>query len=190
MLSRIYPVAVGVWALAVIIFAKPLGPRSAVGGALALGGVALAAWTAGYDRASALAPGDEDGGSLFAGPYGWLRNPSRLGTTLVALGLAIWSGALWPWLPLATAVLLASYFTVMQRAADKEAEQRLGWVYRTYRATVPVWLPRFTPRPWLAEGRWRPGISLKGVIPMACGAALIAAASFVWALSGGIDLLR
>jgi len=189
-LSRIYPFAVAVWALAVVLFARPPAPRSAFGAALALGGLALAAWAAGYSRTGKPAAGDEAGGNLFAGPYGWVRNPSQLGTASAALGLTLWSGALWPWLPAATAIMLVSFYTVVQYAADREAERRLGWDYRTYRATVPIWVPRFTPRPGLAGGRWRPGPALKGIVPLMCGVALIAVASLVWARAGGFRLPR
>lgn len=157
---------------------------------MVLGGLALAAWAAGYNRKVEITAGDEAGGNLFAGPYGWLRNPSQLGTAFTALGLTLWSGALWPWLPLVTAIVLVSLFTLIQYAADEEAERRLGWAYRTYRATVPIWIPRFTARPRLAEGRWRPGTALKGIIPLVSSAALIAAASLVWGYAGGIRLLR
>lgn len=188
-LSRIYPFAVAVWALAVVLFAKPPAPRSAVGAALVLGGLALAAWAAGYDRAVGLATGDGACANLFAGPYGWLRNPTQLGTTLAAIGLTLWSGALWPWLPVATAALLVPYFAVIQRARDVEEEGRLGWAYRTYRATVPVWFPRFTSRPRLAEGRWRPGPALKSSAAPLCGVVVTAAAALFWARAGGINLL-
>jgi protein-S-isoprenylcysteine O-methyltransferase Ste14 len=189
-LSRIYPFAVALWTLALAFFAQPFEPRSVVGGAFVLSGLALAAWAAGYNRKVETAARGEADGNLYAGPYGWVRNPSQLGTTLAALGLTLWSGALWPWLPVATAVLLVSYSTVVQRAADVEAERRLGWDYRTYRATVPVWFPRFVPRPRLAEGRWRPGPALRGSGPLICGVVSVAAASLLWTSAGGVRLLR
>ena len=171
------------------LFARSLAPRSFFGAVLALAGLALAAWAAGYNRKVETAARGEADGNLYAGPYGWVRNPSQLGTTLAALGLTLWSGALWPWLPVATAVLFVSYFALTQRAADVEAERRLGWDYRTYRATVPVWFPRFVPRPRLAEGRWRPVPALKRIAALTCGVALIATASFVCSRVG-IRFLR
>ena len=187
---RIYPFAAVIWALAVILFARPLAPRSVVGAALVLVGWALALWAAGYSDTAKPASGNEAGGYLFAGPYGWVRNPSQLGKVFVALGLTLWSGALWPWLAVASTFLLVSLFTVIQHASDVEAERRLGWDYRAYRATVPVWFPRFTPRPWLGKERWQPAAALQGSLPLIAGAALVMVASLLGAYIDGIQRLR
>ncbi len=189
-LLRIYPFAAVIWALAVILFAKPLAPRSAVGAALVLIGWALALWAAGYSGTEKRAPGNEAGGFLFAGPYGWVRNPSQLGKVFVALGLTLWSGALWPWLAVATAFLLVSLFTVVQHASDVEAERRLGRDYRAYRATVPIWFPRFTRRPRLGKGRWQPATALRGSLPLIAGAVLVAVASLLGVYIDGIPRPR
>lgn len=189
-LLRIYPFAAVIWAPALILFAKPFAPRSVVGAALVLVGWALALWAAGYPDTAKPAPGNDAGGTLFAGPYGWMRNPAQLGKVFVALGLTLWSGALWPWLAVATAVLLVSFFTVVQHASDEEAERRRGWDYRAYRATVPIWFPRFTRRPRLGKGRWRPASALRGSLPLIAGAVLVAVASLLGVYIDGIGRLR
>lgn len=175
----ISPFAAAAWTLALVAFARPSAPRAAVGAALILSGWAVAVWAAGYRRPGKAAPGDGAGSYFFSGPYGWVRNPSQVALVCAAVGLTFWSGALWPWPAVGTAVLLLPLLTVVQNARDAESERRLGWAYRTFRATVPIWIPRFTARPNLAKGRWRPGPALKGSIVLLAGTILVAAAAFL-----------
>jgi protein-S-isoprenylcysteine O-methyltransferase Ste14 len=188
-LLRVFPFAAAVWALALVAFAEPLAPRAGVGAALVVAGWALTLWAAGYEEAG-RARRAAARGSLFAGPYGWLRNPRQPAGVFVAVGLTLWSGALRPWLAVATALSLVSYFAVVQAAADREAERLLGWDYRAYRATVPIWLPRFTARPRLAAGRWRPARALKGAWPLVAGSVIVAAASLLPGRVGDLLPLR
>ncbi|NIT35205.1 MAG: hypothetical protein GTN49_01700 [candidate division Zixibacteria bacterium] len=170
-----------VWAIAVIFFAKPLSPWSWLGAALVAVGAALRFWAAGY-----AAPENRSAGGplgfLTAGPYAWVRNPLHLGNVAAAVGLSLWAGGLLPWLPLATAALLVCYYSLIKRA-EEEGTWRFSWEYRGYRATVPVWLPRFVPQPTRGARRWRPGLALRiepraPVIIIVIGAASLLSAYF------------
>jgi protein-S-isoprenylcysteine O-methyltransferase Ste14 len=185
-LTRIYPFAAAIWALTLVLFARPVGPWSFAGAALVVVGWGLAFWAAGYSGAA----GRDGADFFFAGPYGWVRNPSPLGKVGLALGLALWAGALWPWLAVATAVFLIWYYTVVQRASEEEAERRLSWDYRAWRATVPVWIPRFTRRPRLGTARWRLGAAFKNSLPLLAAAVFVAAAAAVGAYVDGVARLR
>ena len=187
-LARIYPFAAVIWALAVVLFAKPLGPRAVVGAALVVAGWGLTFWAAGYSGAAGR--GRDDADLFFAGPYGWVRNPSHIGKVGLALGLTLWAGALWPWLAVATAAFLTWYYTVVQRASEEDDERRLSWDYRAWRATVPIWIPRLTRRPLLGTGRWRPGAAFKNSLPLLAAAAFVAAASALGAYVDGVARLR
>ena len=147
------------WILAAVAFARPWGARSAVGAALVVAGEALRIWALGYigpeSRATRAGPGASR--LVTQGPYGWVRNPLYIGNFLVVAGVALWSGALWPWLPLAAAAFFLWQYALITAAEGDELEKRYGWEYRSYRAVVPAWLPRFTPHPLRLGGAFHLG---------------------------------
>jgi protein-S-isoprenylcysteine O-methyltransferase Ste14 len=147
------------WAIAVIFFAKPLSPWSWLGAVFVAAGVALRFWAAGYTAPEKRSAGGAVG-FLTAGPYAWVRNPLHIGNVAVAVGLSLWAGGLLPWLPLATAAFFVWQYSLIKRA-EEETTGRLSWEYRAYRATVPVWIARFTPQPIRTARRWRPALVLK-----------------------------
>jgi len=151
------------WVLAIIVFARPLGWWSLTGAALVAAGEGLRLWALGYigpeSRATA-APGASR--LVTFGPYGWVRNPLYVGNVILGAGLALWTGALLPWLALAGAAFFVWQYALISRLEEDELTRLYGWEYRAYRAAVPAWLPRLTPHPLRLGGRWRLGPALKG----------------------------
>jgi protein-S-isoprenylcysteine O-methyltransferase Ste14 len=72
------------------------------------------------------------------GPYRFTRNPMYLGMTLVYVGIAVWTQAIWAfvYLPL---VLLAVSRSVIGRE-ERYLTQRFGEPYLQYRSKVRRWI--------------------------------------------------
>lgn len=117
-----------------IWFAKPNMLTLAIGGGIALLGLALRAWSAGHIRKNAeLAT---------SGPYAYTRNPLYLGSFLLGVGFTVASGQPLLAIPFA-ALFLGIYFPVMRvEAADLAG--LFGEDYRNYAKGVPLFLPRPT----------------------------------------------
>lgn len=144
------------WILAAVAFARPLGAWSWAGVGVLLAGEAVRFWALGCIGPESRVTRQGPGASQLVtwGPYGWVRNPLYIGNFLVILGLALWSGALWPWLPLAAGAFFLWQYALITAAEGAELEKRYGWEYRSYSAVVPSWVPRFTPHPMLKNGRF------------------------------------
>jgi protein-S-isoprenylcysteine O-methyltransferase Ste14 len=113
-------------------FARPRWVTLAIGGGVALVGLALRAWSAGHIRKnSALAT---------SGPYAYTRNPLYLGSFLLGIGFTIASGEAWLALPFA-ALFLGIYFPVMRVEATHLA-RLFGEDYENYASAVPLFFPR------------------------------------------------
>lgn len=139
------PVIVGALVLAGWLLRRlgpvPLGaPLPGPGLAVAGLGVLLSAWAlaamlrAGTDPR----PDRPDRALLERGPFRFSRNPVYLGFLLVAAGLALRWGDLWPWLAVAAAFLLLDRMVVRREEAYLRA--RFGAPYDGYRARVRRWL--------------------------------------------------
>lgn len=136
-----------VWLLIVpfLWLADPTPATLAAGGALALGGLLIRAWAAGFIRKEErLATG---------GPYGHTRNPLYLGSFFLGLGVTV-AGGQWYFV----AAFLGFFFGVYGRTIRSEAalmEELFGDQYRHYADGVPLFLPRLTP--YRAPGEDAPG---------------------------------
>lgn len=90
-----------------------------------------------------LAPWDPTHRLVTEGVYGYTRNPMISGVLLILIGEAILLGsreiAIWALIFLFINML---YFKVYE---EPGLVKRFGEEYRTYRAHVPMWLPRLTP---------------------------------------------
>jgi len=152
------------WALAAVAFARPLGPRSWLGLGAVVAGEALRLWALGYIGPESRVTREGPGASRLVtfGPYGWVRNPLYIGNVAIIVGLALWTGALWPWLPLAALAYFLWQYALITRLEGEELERKYGWDYRAYRGVVPAWLPRFAPHPMRLGGRWRLAPAVKG----------------------------
>jgi protein-S-isoprenylcysteine O-methyltransferase Ste14 len=148
------------WLLAAVAFARPLSALSAVGAALVVAGEALRIWAVGYIGPESRVTRDGPGSSRLVtfGPYGWVRNPLYVGNVLIVAGVALWAGALWPWLALAAAAFFLWQYALITRLEEEGLQQQYGWEYRAYKAVVPAWLPRLAPHPMRLGGPgWRFG---------------------------------
>jgi protein-S-isoprenylcysteine O-methyltransferase Ste14 len=128
-----YRVALGfVLAAAYLVFCHPSFSRLVAGGAVALAGLLLRAWSAGYlakDRTLAT-----------SGPYAFTRNPLYLGSALTGLGFAL-AGGSWG---LGAAFLVyfpTMYWPVMRREAQF-LRGHFGEAYDRYAETVPLFFPK------------------------------------------------
>src|SRR5207245_6546469 len=78
-----------------------------------------------------------------AGPYAWTRNPIAGSHFLAVLGVALIVGS-----PAAVAItfLLGIPADLVVRREEQGLASRFGDAYRTYRASVPRWIPRIPKR--------------------------------------------
>ncbi len=88
------------------------------------------------------------------GPYAWTRNPIYWGNFLVGLGMTVSSGALFPWLALAFAVLFWAEYALIILAEEDYLKSEFGKEFSDYceRTRRFLIVPRRTT--WLG-GRWR-----------------------------------
>lgn len=119
-----------------IVLARPRALTLAIGGAVALVGLALRAWSAGHIRKNAQL--------ATTGPYAYSRNPLYLGSFLLGLGFTVAAGR-----PLLlggafAALFLGIYLPVMRVEAGTLA-QLFGDAYVRYAGAVPLFFPRLTP---------------------------------------------
>jgi len=87
-----------------------------------------------------LAPWDAPRRFVAVGPYRRVRNPMYLGVGSVVLGEAILSGSVALAVYVAVLALVWHAFIVVWE--EPSLERTFGDEYRTYRASVPRWLPR------------------------------------------------
>lgn len=116
-------------------FARPSWPTLAIGGGIALVGLALRAWSAGHIRKNSVL--------ATSGPYGYTRNPLYVGSFLLGVGFTVASGQWWLALPFA-ALFLGIYYPVM-RVEAADLAQLFGEDYEKYSRAVPLFIPRLKP---------------------------------------------
>ncbi|HUI40651.1 MAG TPA: isoprenylcysteine carboxylmethyltransferase family protein [Terriglobia bacterium] len=122
---------------AYLVFAQPTPRLLIVGGAVALAGVGLRAWAAGYlEKGSILAT---------AGPYALTRNPLYLGSTLIGAGFAL-AGRSIEMAAAFAALLVLVYVPVIRREA-RFLSQKFGKAYEDYAERVPLLFPRLAIPP-------------------------------------------
>jgi protein-S-isoprenylcysteine O-methyltransferase Ste14 len=142
------------------------GPRPspltlAVGGALALVGLAIRAWAAGHivknDRLATT------------GPYAHTRNPLYFGSFLIAAGFAI--AAHWSLLLIVVAFFVLVYGPTIEKERAK-ISARFPDEYARWEQNVPAFVPRptpwrdpmvvdaerFSPSLYMRHGEWRAGL--------------------------------
>ena len=118
-----------------LVLARPHPLTLAIGGVVAVFGLALRAWAAGHIKKNAQL--------ATCGPYAYTRNPLYLGSFLLGLGFTIASGQ--PLLGIVfVALFLGIYLPVMRVEAATLAEL-FGEDYRRYASSVPLFLPRLSP---------------------------------------------
>ena len=118
-----------------IVLARPRPLTLAIGGIIAVLGLALRAWAAGHIRKNAQL--------ATSGPYAYTRNPLYLGSFLLGLGFTIASSQWWLGFIFA-ALFLGIYLPVMRVEAATLAEI-FGEDYKRYASAVPLFFPRPIP---------------------------------------------
>lgn len=136
-----------VWLLIIpfLWLAGPTPTTLAIGGALAVTGLLMRAWAAGFIR--------KEERLATSGPYGHTRNPLYLGSFFLGLGITL-AGGHWVFV----VAFFLFFFGVYGRTIRNEArlmEELFGDQYRHYAANVPLFLPRLTP--YRAPGDEAPG---------------------------------
>ncbi len=115
-----------------VLLARPRPWTLAIGGGIALAGLALRAWASGHLRKNdALAT---------TGPYAYTRNPLYLGSFLIGVGFTVAAGR-WEVAALFALLFLGIYVPVM-RVESETLEDLFGHKYRRYAQAVPLFLPR------------------------------------------------
>jgi protein-S-isoprenylcysteine O-methyltransferase Ste14 len=118
-----------------LIFARPRPSLLAIGGGIALVGLALRAWAAGHIRKnSELAT---------SGPYAYTRNPLYLGSFLLGVGFTVASAQ--PLLGLLFAALFLGIYLPVMRVEAATLAELFGEDYTRYARAVPLLLPRLLP---------------------------------------------
>jgi len=121
---------------AFIVLAQPAPLMLIVGGAMAMLGLVIRAWSAGHIRKNdALA---------VSGPYAHTRNPLYLGSFLLGLGFTIAAGRPLLLGGIFAALFLGIYLPVM-RVEAATLVQLFGEAYERYAKAVPLFFPRLTP---------------------------------------------
>jgi protein-S-isoprenylcysteine O-methyltransferase Ste14 len=117
------------------LLSRPQPLTLAIGGAIALPGLALRAWATGHLRKNdALA---------VAGPYAFTRNPLYLGSFLIGVGFTIASGRFV--LGIVFAALFLGIYVPVMRVESATLAQLFGERYQRYLKAVPLFLPRMSP---------------------------------------------
>jgi protein-S-isoprenylcysteine O-methyltransferase Ste14 len=94
-----------------------------------------------------LAPWDPTRNLVASGPYQYVRNPMISSVTMMLVGQAIFWGSARMGFYLAVFVLVNHIYFVLSE--EPGLERRFGEKYRSYKAHVPRWVPRF--KPWTGE---------------------------------------
>lgn len=118
-----------------IVLARPRLLTLLIGGAIAVLGLALRAWSAGHIR--------KNDRLAITGPYAFTRNPLYFGSFILGLGFTIAAGRWWLGL-LFAALFLGIYLPVMRVEAATLAKL-FGDDYVNYARAVPLFLPRLWP---------------------------------------------
>ena len=122
-------------AILVLWFARPT-PRSILWGApIGLLGLFIRARAAGHLHKQEIL--------TVTGPYAHTRNPLYLGSSILALAVAV---AAHSWIP---AIILCVYFTlfysIVMRREEEELRRHHAAAFDEYARSVPLFFPRLTP---------------------------------------------
>jgi protein-S-isoprenylcysteine O-methyltransferase Ste14 len=118
-----------------LVFSRPRPLTLAIGGAIALPGLALRAWATGHLRKNDYL--------ATTGPYAYTRNPLYLGSFVMGLGFTVASGRLI--LGIVFAALFLGIYVPVMRVESATLTQLFGDRYLRYVKTVPLFLPRLSP---------------------------------------------
>jgi protein-S-isoprenylcysteine O-methyltransferase Ste14 len=148
-----------VCAFVFLLLARPKPLTLAVGGIVALAGLALRAWASGHIRKNSQL--------AVSGPYAHTRNPLYLGSFILGIGCTIAASSSW-WLFLLLGVLFAALFLgiylPVMRVESATLAELFGDEYAAYARAVPLLFPRLTaykPACGVAAVRFDPSLYLR-----------------------------
>jgi protein-S-isoprenylcysteine O-methyltransferase Ste14 len=118
-----------------LIFARPRPLTLGIGGAIALLGLIVRAWSAGHIRKNAQL--------AVSGPYAYTRNPLYLGSFLLGVGFTIASAQ--PLLGLLFAALFLGIYLPVMRVEAATLAELFPEDYAVYARAVPLFVPRLLP---------------------------------------------
>ena len=118
----------------------PWAVRWILGGALALGGVALLLSfnTAFVRRGTAVEPWKPTTAIVTTGPYRFTRNPAYLGMALLYIGLTLLADAPWALLVLPFVIAVTDRMVIARE--ERYLERKFGEEYLSYKRTVRRWI--------------------------------------------------
>jgi len=137
------PLGLGL-SLAYLVLARPTPRWLIVGSTIALLGLALRAWAAGFV--------EKDASLAISGPYALTRNPLYLGSALIGAGFAVAGRSLI--MAIAFAALLIFIYVPVIRREEEFLRAKFGQAYREYAIDVPVFFPRFGASASPGQFRW------------------------------------
>ncbi len=111
------------FAVLVVVLARPTGATLVVGGAIALVGEALRIWAAGHLNKSREV--------TQSGPYQHFAHPLYVGSSVMGVGLALASGSVW--VVVLIVLYLGSTITAAIRSEEAFLRQKFGDQYDRYR---------------------------------------------------------
>jgi len=118
---------------AYLFFSRPTARLFLAGGIVALMGIAVRAYSAGYLIKNQVLATE--------GPYACTRNPLYFGSALLGTGFALAGGS---WLlGVAWAIFFATIYWPVIRREEAFLSQEFGEAYAQYARRVPLFLPRW-----------------------------------------------
>jgi len=129
--------------VAYLIFSQPTPRLFGAGAAVALLGLGVRTWAAGYL--------DKNRNLTVSGPYAYTRHPLYLGSLLMGLGFAVAGGSLA--LDIAFVALFVLVYWPVMRREEGHLRCQFGATYDRYADVVPLLLPtRFARRHTFSSG--------------------------------------
>ena len=116
-------------------FSRPRPLTLAIGGAIAVPGLALRAWATGHLR--------KNDTLATTGPYAYTRNPLYLGSFFLGVGFTVASGRFI--LGIIFAALFLGIYVPVMRVESATLAELFGERYQQYLEAVPIFLPRLSP---------------------------------------------
>jgi len=121
------------------VFTQPTWKSLWPGIAVALIGLILRLWSAGYLR--------KHQELCVSGPYRWTRNPLYLGSLLLGAGFS--AAAAQPWILVLFLILFFAIYVPVMRREEAELVRAYGIRYKEYKKSVPAFFPALRPYPVL-----------------------------------------
>ncbi len=132
--------------IVVFLFAKPTLVTLAVGFFIALIGESLRLWGVSIAGSETRTRGPVGGTYLITtGPFAYVRNPLYLGNTIIYMGIAVMSNALFPWLVFAGAAFFFLQYYLIVTLEEEHLAKKFGKEFEDYIDNVSRFLPRLKP---------------------------------------------